>query len=142
MTPGEIVDTFVLLSERCLNALLAQYDGMDRPVIWTGLFLRPRSGGDPVRSGALEGLGSFKIHGRGCQFELESGADVDMDWDDEGRAVFNSWRLMMYARSVGVGSVDQESLRVAASEATTLVQVGPDLFTWPDGRYDIIRGEV
>lgn len=142
MTPGEIVDAFTQLTAQCLEALIAEYEGTDRPTVWTGLFLRPRDGGGPVRSGELEGLGSFKLHGRGCRFELESGADVDVDWDDQGRAVFDSWRILMYARSVGDRSVDQESLREAASEKSSLVQIDPDTFTWVDRRYDVTRGDV
>ena len=142
MTPREIVETFAHLTAHCLDALIANYEGTDRPTVWTGLFLRPRDGGDPVRSGALEGLGTFRLHGRGCQFELESGADVDVDWDARGRAVVDSWRILMYARSIGQTSVDQESLREAAAEVATLVALGPDTFTWPDQRYDLTLGEV
>lgn len=140
MIAAEIVDTFATLTARCLDAIIAKYEGIERPTIWTGMWLRPRGGGDPVRSGELEGLGSFKLHGHGCQFELQSGVDLDVDWDDEGRAVFNSWCILMYARSLGNGSVDQESLRQAASQASTLAQIGPDTFTWADRRYDLAPG--
>ncbi len=140
MTPRQIVEDFALLTAQCLDALVARYEGTERPTVWTGLFLQPRGGGELVRSGALEGLGTFKLHGRGCQFELESGADVDVDWDAEGRAVFDSWRVLMYARSIGDTSVDQESLRQAASEVAAIVALGPDSFTWPDRRYDLTLG--
>jgi len=140
MNPRQIVEVFALLAAQCLDALIARYEGIERPTVWTGLFLQPRGGGEPARCGALEGLGTFKLHGRGCQFELESGADVDVDWDAEGRAVFDSWRVLMYARSIGVTSVDQESLRQAASEVATIVAIGPDNFTWPDQRYDLTLG--
>lgn len=142
MTPREIVDAFAQLTAGCLDALIAKYAGTERPTVWTGLFLQPRGGGEPVRSGELVGIGTFKLHGRGCQFELESGADVDIDWDDEGRAVFDSWRVLMYARSLGDASVDQESLRKAASEVSILAQIGPDLFTWTDRRFDVTRSGV
>lgn len=140
MTPREIVEAFAQLTAQCLDALVTRFEGTERPTVWTGLFLRPKDGGEPVRSGVLEGIGSFKLHGRGCQFELESGADVDVDWDAEGRAVFDSWRVLMYARSIGDASVDQASLRQAASEVATIVAIGPDTFTWPDGRYDLTLG--
>lgn len=68
------------------------------------------------------------------------GADLDVDWDAEGRAVFDSWRVLMYARSIGNASVDQESLRQAASELATIVAIGPDTSTWPDRRYDLTLG--
>lgn len=141
MTALEIVDAYARLTARCLDAVIARYGGTERPTVWTGLWLRPRDGGDPVRSGELEGLGSFRLHGRGCQFELQSGADLDVDWNDEGRAIFDSWRLLMYARSVGDTSVDQESLRQAASQSPMLTQIGPDTFTWTDRRYDLTRDE-
>ncbi|CAN7266645.1 hypothetical protein LJR047_001251 [Knoellia sp. LjRoot47] len=130
------------LTAQCLDALIAKYEGTERPTVWTGLFLQPRNGGEPVRSGVLEGLGTFKLHGRGCQFELESGADVDVDWDAEGRAVFDSWGILMYARSIGEVSADRESLRVAASEVATVVVIGPDTFTWRDRRYDLALGDA
>lgn len=140
MTPSDIVDSFAQLTAQCLDALIAKYEGTERPTVWTGLFLQPRDGGESVRSGALEGLGSFKLHGRGCQFELDSGADVDVDWDVEGRAVFDSWRVLMYARSIGERSVDQRTLREAAAVAATVVAIGPDTFTWPGRRYDLTLG--
>ncbi|WP_248582729.1 hypothetical protein [Nocardioides sp. InS609-2] len=142
MTPREIVDTFAQLTALCLDALIINYEGTERPTVWTGLFLRPRDGGDPVRFGVLEGLGTFKLHGRGCQFELESGADLDVDWDSEGQAVFDSWHILMYARSVGDEGVDQEALRVAASGDPAITQLAEDLFTWPGGRYNITRDET
>jgi hypothetical protein len=141
MTPRELVDTFTQLTAQCLDALIVKYEGTDRPTVWTGLFLQPREGGETVRSGALEGLGTFKLHGRGCQFELNSGADLDVDWDKEGRAVFDSWRILMYARSIGDEDVKQEALRIAASGEPDITQLAQDLFTWPGGRYDIACGE-
>jgi hypothetical protein len=142
MTPHEIVETFAQMTAQCLDALIDNYDGTERPTVWTGLFLRPRNGGEPVRSGALEGLATFKLHGRGCQFELVTGADVDVDWDSEGRAVFDSWRVLMYAQSIGEVSVDQRTLRQAATEVATVVAIGPDTFTWPDRRYDLTVGDA
>lgn len=71
--PYETVDSSVRLTASCLDALLTQYGGMERPTVWTGLFLVPRDGSDPVRSGSLEGLSTFHLHGRGCRFELETG---------------------------------------------------------------------
>ena len=142
MTPQEVVATFVELTARCLDALVGEYEGVDRPTVWTGLFLRPRDGGDPVRSGVLPGVGSFKLHGNGCQFELDSGADLDVDWDSEGRAVFDSWRILMYARSIGDERVDQETLRLAAIGAPGIAQLSDDRFTWPGGRYHVALDEV
>lgn len=35
---------------------------------------------------------------------------------------------------------DQETLRVAAAEAPSIIQIGPDTFTWADRRYDVTWG--
>ena len=141
MTPHETVATFTELTARCLEALVSEYEGIDRPTVWTGLFLRPRGGGDPVRSGVLAGLGRFKLHGNGCQFELDSGADLDVDWDGEGRVVFDSWRILMYARSIGDERVEQEGLRLAAIEARGITQLADDRFTWAGRLYDVVLGD-
>lgn len=141
MTPREIVETFVQLTARCLDALVVKFEGTERPTVWTGLFVQPRDGSNPIRSGVLEGLGTFKLHGRGCQFELDSGAGVDVDWDSDGRAVFDSWRILMFARSLGDESVDQESLRAAALQVPSIVELAPDTFTWPDHLYDVTWNE-
>lgn len=137
--PHEIVDSFLRLTARCLDALLTQYGGTERPTVWTGLFLVPRDGSDPVRSGSLEGLGTFHLHGRGCRFELETGEDLDVDWDDDGRAVFNSWRILMFARTMGDQSIKLDALEAAAAQTPSIVQIAPDEFTWADKRYDLSR---
>lgn len=135
-TARRIVDDFASVAGDCLTALLVKYEGVERSTVWMGMFLQPRDGSVPVRSGDLEGLGSFQIHGRGCRFELESGADIDVDWDEDGRAVFDSWRLLMYARSVGA-EVGRDALRAATSANPMLIQLGPDTFTWPGGRFAV-----
>ncbi len=142
MTPQEVVYAFTQLAARCLDSLIAEYDGSERPTVWTGLFLRPRDGGEPVRSGTLSGLGEFKLHGRGCAFELDSGEDLDVDWDDAGHAVFDSWKLLVFAQSIGWEQVGREDLRLAASVAVDILQLADDAFTWPDRRYDLVRGDA
>ena len=81
-----------------------------------------------VREGSLEGIGEFRIHGVGCRFELSSGEVVDFDWDEEGREVFDAWRLMSYARSRGIESESVDSLREAARGVAGLVEVRPGWF--------------
>lgn len=54
-----------------------------------------------------------------------------------GRAVFDSWRILMFARSIGDDSVDREALRVAAADTTSIVQIGPDTFAWANRRYEV-----
>ncbi|WP_418057503.1 DUF6896 domain-containing protein [Pimelobacter simplex] len=122
MTPQQIVSSFVEITERCLDALLGEYGG------------RP-----PVRTGVLDGRVRFQLHGIGCRFELDDGTDVDVDWDDNGYAVFDSWRILMYAHSIGDERVERDELRVAAAEHPRLTQVTPDWFTWSDGRYALGR---
>lgn len=87
-----------------------------------------------MRSGVLEGLGTFTIHGRGCRFELASGEDADVDRDDDGRADSGSWRVTTFARSIGEMPAEQQGLRRAPSEVGAIVALGPDTFTWPHGR--------
>lgn len=140
MTPQEIVHEFTGLTSRCLDVLIAEYGGAERPTVWTGLFLRPRDGGDPVRSGPLRGLGRFNLHGCGCAFELDSGEDLDVDWDDDGRAVFNSWKLRFFALSIGNDHVSREELRLAAIADAGILQLADDVFTWSDERYDLTLG--
>jgi hypothetical protein len=136
----ETVERFVMLTARCLDQIKLQYAGTERPTLFTGLWLRSRAGGDLVRSGSLEGLGTFRLHGTGCAFELDTGEDLDVDWNlDDGRAVFDSWRIYLFALSQGDSFVERESLRVAASELQSIVQLDHDLFTWPDHRYDIVN---
>ncbi|PKQ25469.1 MAG: hypothetical protein CVT64_09700 [Actinobacteria bacterium HGW-Actinobacteria-4] len=142
MTPQEIVEAYVGLASRCLDALLEEFSGTDRPTVYTGLWLVPRDGGEPLRSGYLEGLGHFTLHGIGCRFELDSGEVVDVDWDEKGRAVFDSWRLLMYAQSVGIENHDEASLRRAASESAAVVSLRGGGFTWPDNKYDMNRVEA
>jgi hypothetical protein len=139
MTPQEVVESFVQLTARCLDALISQYSGQERPTVWTGLWLTPRDGSQPVRAGSLATSGTFKLHGIGCQFELDSGEDLDVDWDSEGRAVFNSFRILMFARSIGDESVDQEALRIAAASDPQVLQLADDQFTFTHRRYDVAR---
>jgi hypothetical protein len=139
MTPNEIVDRFAALTSRCLDLLRSTYDGLDRESIDIPARLLPKDGGPAVRSGQLGALGRFELHGRGCRFELATGEDLDVDWDTDGRAVFDSWRLLMFAKSIGESSVDRHALRLAALQATDLWLVEGDWFTWADRNHDLNR---
>ncbi|WP_457966606.1 DUF6896 domain-containing protein [Arthrobacter sp. D1-29] len=136
-TPHEIVESFVRLTARCLDTLITRHAGTERPTVWTGLFLVPRDGSGPVRSGQLNGLGTFALHGRGCRFELHTGEALDVDWDDSGRAVFDSWRILMFAKSIGDQKTKIEDLETAAGQTSSIIQIAPDQFTWPHRRYDL-----
>lgn len=142
MNASDIVDAFARQAAECLSVLKQDYEGLERATPYTGLTLRPRTGGDPVRSGTLSGVGRFEVHGRGCRFEAEGGGDVDVDWNESGRAVFDSWRLLMFARSIGIDTVDREELRLAATSSPSVSAIADDQFTWPDDAYDITWSDV
>jgi hypothetical protein len=57
--------------------------------------------GSRSRADVIPGVGSFKLHGVGCRFEFESGAEVDFDWDREDRPTFDRFRVIQFARSLG-----------------------------------------
>jgi hypothetical protein len=78
------------------------------------------------------------MHGRGCRFELANGAFVDVDWDEQGRAVFDSWRVLMFARSSGNATITRDEIRRALARSPELWNVGGDWFTWADRSYDIV----
>jgi len=137
MIAEELVDRFTDLTERCLNQIKSTYEGIGRRSITSPAGLLPISGGGPVRSGLLGSIGSFQVHGQGCQFELIGGEVLDIDWNVEGQATFDSWRIWMFATSVGEASVDKESLRLAAIQSPRLWQLGDGWFTWADRNYDL-----
>jgi len=137
MTPLEVVEGFADLAERCLERIQSDYEGIERSSMTSPARLVPKSGDAPVRSGLLGSIGKFQLHGQGCQFELRDGAVLDIDWDVEGRATFDSWRILMFGKSVGERSVDKESLRLAAIQSPRMWQLGDDWFTWADRNYDL-----
>lgn len=137
MKPEEIVDSFIDLTGQCLDRLLLQYGGTENPTVLSGLFLVPRDGSDPVQSGQLDGIGKFSLHGRGCRFELSTGEEVDVDWDADGRAIFDSWRIFQFARSKNNYWITMEELEAAAEKSLKIQKIAPDKFAWNDKRYDI-----
>lgn len=139
MTPNEIVQRFATLTATCLDILRSEYDGLEKQSMAQPAVLLPRDGSPPVNSGRIGSLGRFELHGRGCRFELDSGEDLDVDWDSEGRAVFDSWRILMFARSIGDDVTDRESLRAAADADPLLWEIREDWFTWADRNYDLHR---
>lgn len=139
MNPEFIAEDFVRRTSECLDELFVRFSGMRRETIWTGLALIPKLGAPPVRSGTLAGVGTFEIHGRGCCFVDLEGAVLDVDWDSKGMAVFDSWRVRMFAKSVGHSSIDQLALRDALAKIEGIEQVADDTFTWADRRYNAIR---
>jgi hypothetical protein len=139
MSADHLVVEFFRLATLCLSQLNAQFVGTERPTVYTGMWLQPREGSDAVRSGVLNDLGSFKLHGFGCGFELTTGEELDVDWRlEDGKAVFDSWRILMFATSAGVENIEREDLRLAASQNPAIEQLERDAFTWPHGRFDLI----
>jgi hypothetical protein len=140
MTAEELVAEFERLTAQCLDALLQDYSGLTRGIRPT-LQLIPRAEGPPVRVGELEGLGEFRLHGLGCRFELFDGRVVDIDWDFDGRAIFDSWRVLRFARSLGDEATTQQDIRHALDQSPILWLVRDDWFTWADRSYDITWGD-
>lgn len=140
MTPDELVVRFADLALDCLAALRHEYAGFDRLSVRLPMTVQPRSGGESVRSGELIGLGRFRIHGGGCRFELTGGEEVDVDWDNDGTVVFDSWRILMFAKSMGNSSMGRDSLRMAASGCPSLKPVRDDWFTLANRGFDVVRG--
>lgn len=142
MTPAEVVRGFAILTAQCLDALMITFEGIEKRAVAEGALLLRRDGSGPARSGRLEPLGRYVLHGRGCRFELDSGEDLDVDWDSDGRAIFDTWRMLMFARSIHANSVDRESLRLAAIDDPLLWHVKDDWFTWADRNYDLRKSRA
>jgi hypothetical protein len=128
-SPNDTVSLFVDAIVGCLTALRREYNGFERPAVGQPMALQPRDAPGTVRSGALEGIGRFQIHGRGCRFELTDGTQVDVDWAQDGTVQFDSWKILIFARSVGRSSIGRDSLRAAAQTASTIKQIEDDVFT-------------
>lgn len=105
MSPEQIVSAFVRDLRACTYAVRTQFAGAGRLQPGEPLVLMPIRGGAGQRSGRLEGLGDFTLHGQGCRVDLDSGAVVDFDWDQDLRQVFDGWRLQQFAKSIGAPCV-------------------------------------
>lgn len=124
MTATETVTAFVAKLELCLLELRTHLQSVDRDSP-AGPMVAADSSGSRSRSGRLDGMGSFQLHGVGCRLELDSGEEIDFDWNAEGAATFDGWRLRTFARSLGHTSVTEQQLVDAAREfaaAGTLVE--------------------
>lgn len=139
-TAEEWVERFAAITAQCLDWLRELVVGFDRELLG-GLSFQLREGEPSVKEGVLPGVGEFQVHGRGCRFELDDGSFVDVDWDSEGRAVFDSWRVLMFARSSGDESVTRADIRTAMGGSGTIWHVEDDWYTWADRSYDVTWGE-
>ncbi|MGW6318965.1 DUF6896 domain-containing protein [Streptomyces sp. NPDC055099] len=82
------------------------------------------------RSGRVAGY-SYTVHGAGCRFVGEDGIEVDVDFEADGREVFDLWRLRGYGLSLPapVDATDQD-LRAAVRSLPLLVtEVRPGWFS-------------
>lgn len=109
VNPDDLVLGFIAALGVCVRAPQGTTTGVSRAEVGA-----PLTAVSPLgfrsRAGSVPGVGSYKLHGAGCRFELESGEAVDFDWDQGGRPVFDVWRVRDYARSVGSPGVDPDHL--------------------------------
>ncbi|EHR61178.1 DUF6896 domain-containing protein [Saccharomonospora cyanea] len=80
------------------------------------------------RSRALEKAGliqegiEYNVHGFGCLFIESSGAEIDMDFLEEGTEIFDAWRIRRL--SVSLDEEPLESLDEIVAECRNLVSLG------------------
>ncbi|MEU0597495.1 hypothetical protein ABZ484_04465 [Streptomyces sp. NPDC006393] len=82
------------------------------------------------RSGRV-GTYSYTVHGAGCRFVCDNGAEVDVDFAADGSEVFDLWRLRWYGLSLPEPlDVTDEDLRAAVrSLQPLLTEVRPGWFS-------------
>ncbi|MFG1807597.1 DUF6896 domain-containing protein [Streptomyces sp. NPDC049040] len=82
------------------------------------------------RNGRI-GTYSYTVHGAGCRFVCENGAEVDVDFAADGSEVFDLWRLRLYGLSLPEPlDVTDEDLRAAVrSLQPLLTEVRPGWFS-------------
>ncbi|MYW98711.1 MULTISPECIES: hypothetical protein [unclassified Streptomyces] len=82
------------------------------------------------RSGHV-GTYSYTVHGAGCRFVSDDGAEVDVDFAADGSEVFDLWRLRCYGLSLPEPlDVTDEDLRSAVRSLQPLLhEVRPGWFS-------------
>ncbi|MFF8782850.1 DUF6896 domain-containing protein [Streptomyces sp. NPDC015140] len=82
------------------------------------------------RSGHISAY-SYTVHGAGCRFVSGSGTEVDVDFEANGSAIFDLWRLRWYGLSLPDPlDVTDEDLRSAVrSLQPLLAEVRPGWFS-------------
>ncbi|WP_399126232.1 DUF6896 domain-containing protein [Streptomyces sp. ITFR-6] len=88
-------------------------------------FARPRGRSDHL------GACSYTVHGAGCRFVGDNGAEVYVDFAADGSEVFDLWRLRRYGLSLpDPVDVTDEDLRTAVlSLQPLLTEVRPGWFS-------------
>ncbi|MEV0976465.1 hypothetical protein [Streptomyces sp. NPDC049915] len=73
---------------------------------------------------------SYKIHGAGCRFVGNNGTDIDVDFEADGSAVFDLWRLRWYGLSLPkpLDVTDQDLRAAVRSLQPLLTEVRPGWF--------------
>ncbi|KUJ35830.1 hypothetical protein RCR19_41275 [Streptomyces sp. WAC07094] len=82
------------------------------------------------RSGHV-GTYSYSVHGAGCRFECDNGAEVDVDFAADGSEVFDLWRLRWYGQSLPepLDVTDQDLQAAVRSLQPLLTEVQPGWFS-------------
>ncbi len=82
------------------------------------------------RSGHV-GTYSYTVHGAGCRFVSDDGAEVDVDFAADGSEVFDLWRLRCYGLSLPEPlDVTDHDLRSAVRSLQPLLhEVRPEWFS-------------
>ncbi|MFJ1812314.1 MULTISPECIES: DUF6896 domain-containing protein [unclassified Streptomyces] len=77
------------------------------------------------------GAYSYTVHGAGCRFVSDNGAEADVDFAVDGSEVFDLWRLRWYGLSLlETVDVTDEDLRSAVrSLQPLLIEVRPGWFS-------------
>ncbi|WP_433697312.1 DUF6896 domain-containing protein [Nocardiopsis sp. CA-288880] len=78
--------------------------------------------GEIPREAVLADGVSYTVHGIGCLIRGPEGREVDVDIDDGGHEVFNSWRISIYLESLG--GDDKFSRRDLVLACRRLVEMG------------------
>ncbi|MET9800370.1 hypothetical protein [Streptomyces sp. NPDC006368] len=82
------------------------------------------------RSGQV-GTYSYKVHGEGCRFVSDNGAEVDVDFAADRSEVFDLWRLRWYGLSLPqpLDAKDQDLRAAVRSLQPLLTEVRPGWFS-------------
>lgn len=73
----------------------------------------------------------YSVHGAGCLMVDPEGAEVDVDIDDEGRELFDAWRVRMYLESMSLSNpVSQEDVLVACRRLVGLGELREVRANW------------
>ena len=115
MIAQELVSSYIASLSLCLRALRSEFDSVTRADATAPLVARSHAG-ERKRSGRIEGLGTYQLHGVGCRLELDTGEEVDFDWDRDGNAIFTPWRLRTFAESLGIMDVEEGELAKACRD--------------------------